>query len=348
MTRVADYSQVLIKASVERSRLLSKRQIKSLAECRSLDEMASQLRGTAYESLLSDIREPNAAKLQYAFKEEMIRVCKKILAYSPKRIRDSLENYIRYLEVENLEILIKMKSMGAPYDSILSMLHLSVDEILGLKGRFIQAAKASDVSSAIEAFRNTVYEPALSEGLKRYEETRSTRFFDFSLDRTYYDSLLNSAKSLPKADRRAALLLAGMRVDAFNIITIIRSKLLDYPPHLTFWAITRRFYLLSENQIRSMVSSGDVGSILDSVKETFYGRFLTQQRSIEETVMAFERKVDNFIMKRINRMRIAEPFTISSLLDVILRKEAEVKNLTLISSGIEFGWKPEDISQFLI
>ena len=64
--------------------------------------------------------------------------------------------------------------------------------------------------------------------------------------------------------------------------------------------------------------------------------------------MAFERKVDSFIMKRINEMRIAEPFSISSLLDVILRKEAEVKNLTLISSGIEFGWKPEDISRFLI
>jgi len=348
MTRVAEYSQVLIKASSERSRLLSKRQIKSLTECRSLDEMASQLRGTAYESLLSDIREPNAAKLQYAFKEELIRVCKKILAYSPERIRNMLESYIRYLEVENLEILIKMKSMGASHNSILNMLHLSVDEILGLKDRFIQAAKASGVSSAIEAFQNTIYESALSEGLKRYEETRSTRFFDFSLDRTYYDNLLNSVKLLPKADRKAALLLAGMRVDAFNIITIIRSKLLDYPPHLTFWAITRRFYLLSESQIRSMVSSGDVGSILDSVKETFYGRFLTQQKSIEETVMAFERKVDSFIMEKTNRMRIAEPFTISSLLEVILRKEAEVKNLTLISSGIEFGWKPGDINQFLI
>ena len=138
MTRVAEYSQALIKASIERSRLLSKRRIKSLAECRSLDEMASQLKGTAYESLLSNTREPNAARLQYAFKEELIRVCKKILAYPPERIRDMLESYIRYLEVENLEILIKMKSMGASYDSILSMLHLSVDEILGLKGRFIK------------------------------------------------------------------------------------------------------------------------------------------------------------------------------------------------------------------
>lgn len=348
MSRATKYSQVIVKASAERSRLLSREYIRDLAEYKSLNEMISQLRGTVYGHLLGEAENLTADRLQYLLKEEFVRVYGKILAYSPSEIREMLESYLRYLEVENLEILIRMKSMKAPYESIIDMLHLSVEDILRMKNKFIQAAKANDIKSAIEAFRDTIYESALSEGLRRYEETGSTRFFNFSLSRFYFDNLLESARSLPKEDRDAALILAGIKVDTFNIAAIIRSKILNYPPHLTFWTVTKHFHLLSEEQVRSMVSSDDVNSVLDHVRTTYYGRFLASRRSIEETLMSFERNSEDFILRKIIKKRIAEPFTIASPLDIILRKEAEMKNLILISSGIEFRWKPEDIVSLLI
>ena len=100
--------------------------------------------------------------------------------------------------------------------------------------------------------------------------------------------------------------------------------------------------------MRNMVSSDDVNSVLDHVRTTYYGRFLASRRSIEETLMSFERNSEDFILRKIIEKRIVEPFTIASPLDIILRKEAEMKNLILISSGIEFRWKPEDIVSLLI
>ena len=348
MTRASAYSQLLAKAGAERSYLLSKGQLRRLAECKSLSELISQLRGSPYEHLLRDAGHPSAAVLQRMFKEELVRVCDKMMDSSPKQIRGFLKNYLRYLEIENLEILIKMKSIGVPSDSLLSMLNLSIEEIFKMRERFIQAAKARDVTAAIEVFKDTIYGPILSEGLTRYRETGSTRFFDFSLDRAYHDDLLGSIELLPRGDREAALLLAGLKVDAFNIVTAIRSKFLEYPPHLIFWAITRRFYRLSEGQIRSIVSSSDVNSALDHVRGSFYGRFLASHENVEELITDFERKINYFILRNINKKRIVEPFTIATPLDVILKKEVEIKNLILISSGIEFSWKSENIASILL
>jgi len=348
LIRTVTYSPILVKAGAERSYMLNKGQLRSLAECKNLSELRSQLGGFSYERLLKDIEHPSAAEFQYILKEEFVRVCGKMVSFSPKQVQEFLRSYLRYLEIENLEILIKMKSIGVPHTSILNMLHLSVEEIFGMKERFIRAAKASDVNSAIEVFADTIYGPILSEGLSRYNETGSTRFFDFSLDRAYHEDLLESIESLPLKDRGIALLLAGPKVDAFNIVTAVRSKILGYPSHVIFWAITRRFYRLTEKQIREIVSSSDVNSALDRVRESLYGKFLSPHDNVEEAIIDFERKINHFIMRQINEKRISEPFTVAAPLDVILKKKNEMENLILISSGIEFGWEAKDITSILL
>lgn len=348
MTRAASYSQLIVKSGVERSYLLSKERLRSLARCRSLEELASQLRDSPYDSLIKNIQYPTATTLQQLFKKEFVRVCNRIIDFSPKYIIDFIKKYLRYLEIENLKILIKMKNVDAPPNSILNALHLYVEEIFGMKKRFIQATKAENVDAVIKTFKNTFYEPLLSEGLTRYKETGLTKFFDFSLDRTYHDELLISAKSLPKREREIAMLVAGPKVDAFNIMVALRSKLLDLPPHLTFWAITHRFYRLSEKQVRSMVLSDSINSIVNHIKESFYGIFLTSQENIEDLIIGFERRINYFILKNVHMKRIMDPFTIATPLEIILRKEMEMNNLMSISSGIEFGWKAEDIISILL
>jgi len=348
LTRVVAYSQLLVKSGVERSYLLGRERLKNLAECRSLEELASQLKDSPYAHLIRDVQHPTAAVLQQLFKKEFVRLCKRIMDFSPKHAEAFIRSYLRYLEIENLKILIKMKNIGVPSDSILSTLNLYVEEIFGMKEKFVQAARAEDVNAVIGAFRNTIYGPILSEGLTRYREVKSTRFFDFSLDRAYHDELLLSAESLPRREREIALLMAGPKVDAFNIMVAFRSKFLGFPPHLTFWAITHRFYRLSEKQVRSMVLSDSISSMLNYVKESFYGRFLVSRGNIEELITDFERGVNRFILKSMHEKRITDPFTIATPLEMVLRKENEMKNLISISSGIEFGWKPEDIISVLL
>jgi len=345
---VSKYSQLIVKVGAERSYLIERKKIESLAESRDLSEFASRLKGSPYESLIRNVTQISAKELQRVFKEELIRVYTEMVKFSPVEIKNFLKAYVSYLEIENLKTLLKMKHMKLPAEVLMGKLHLSIEELFGMKEKFVQAAKAEDVKTAVEMFGGTPYEPILMEGLTRYNETGSTKFFDFSLDRAYFDKLLFSAQSVPKKDREIALHFAGLKVDMFNILTAIRSNLLKYPPHLVYRAITHRFYKLSERSIRDLVSSGDIDSALNRVKQTFYGRFLTLQESLEESIFDFERKIRIFSLKFLEKRRLADIFSIASPLDLIMRKENELENLTIISSGIEFGWKPEALIPILI
>jgi V/A-type H+-transporting ATPase subunit C len=347
VTRATAYSQVVVKAGAERSYLIAPEKLKNLAECKNLEELEAYLNETTYEEALKNIEHPMVKEIQHALKEELIRVCSKIVRFSPKKIQDFLRIYLSRLEIENLKSVLKAKSIKIPYETLIKSLHLSVEEVFGRKDLFIQVAKADDVKGVIEALKETIYSPVLSEGAPRYEETGSTKFFDFALDRAYFDNLLDSFGTLPSKDSEIVFSCLGLLIDRYNILTIIRSKLQNYPSHLTFRAVTHRFYRLSENDIQALVSSESVDSALDLVSRSFYAKFLSRQENIEETLALFENTIEKFVLNRLHKIQIVDPFNVATPLGIVMRKEKEEENLITISSGIEYGWKPKDIISFL-
>jgi len=348
VTRASAYSQIVVKAGVERSYLISAERLKSFAECKNLDELISRLNGTPYENLLKNVKQPTAEELQHVFKEELMRVCIRMVSFSPKGIQGFLKRYVSRFEIENIKSLLRAKNARLPYETLVKRLNLSIEDVFGKRELFIHAVKAEDVKGVIEAFRETVYAPVLLEGISGYEATRSTKLFDLSLDRTYYDDLLDSFKTLSQKDYDIASSCLGPEVDSFNIVTIIRSKLLGYPPHWIYRAITHHFHKLSEGYVRALVSSEDINSTLNLLNESFYGKFLASQERTEETVISFEKAIKRFSLEQLHKTRIADPFNVATPLSVIMRKENEVENLTIISSAIECGWKPEDTFSFLL
>ncbi len=347
MTRAKTYAQIAVKAGAERRYLLDPQKLKDLVGCNNLEDLATRLGKSPYERLLKDVGHLTAEKMQYLFKEELIRVCDKIVSFSPNEIQDFLRIYLSWLEIENLKSILKAKSIKMPHETLVQRLHLSVEEIFKRKDLFIQAIDSTDVKGVIEIFGETFYSPILSEGMPKYEETGSTIFFDFALDKAYYDNLLGSFGTLPPKDSEIAYSSLGPEIDRFNILTIIRSKLLNYPSHLTYRAVTHSFYKLSENDIQAIISSELVNSAIDLVSHSFYGRFLIQQVSIEETLAVFENALQNFVLRLLYKTRISDPFNVATPLSVIMQKKKEVENLAIISSGIKYGWKPESIASFL-
>jgi len=348
VTRVSAYSQVVVKVGVERSYLIDRRTLQNLAECKSSEELISRLKRSIYRSVLKGIETPSAEELQYSLKEELIRLYRRMVDYSPEEIRSFLKDYISKLEIENLKALLRGKNVGVSQRTLVKRLHLSVEDIFGRRELFIQAIKDRDVKSVIERFRGTEYEPILLEGMHKYEETGSTKFFDFSLDRAYYENLLNSAEAVPWLDREIASSFAGTEVDLFNIVTIIRSKFLGYPSHSIYRMVTHRFYKLTESQIRTLISSESLDSVLNAIKKGYYGKFLPTLGRLEETLIKFKMAIKNFTSSALEKKRVMNPFTIASPLSLMVRKEVEVENLMMISSAIEFGWKPEDITSILL
>ncbi len=348
MNHVSAYSQIVARTGAERGYLLDKDKLQRLAESKNLTELTVNLRGSPYENLLKTSTEPSPENLQRVFNGELARLYRKTMLYSPNELQVFLRDYISRLEIENLKTLLRAKNAHLSYESITAMLNLPTEDLLDRQEIFVEAAKAGDIKGSLKHFEGTPYAQALSEALPLFEEAKSTRFFELTLDRDYHERLFDSTATLSKDHSKMVLPILGPQIDIFNIDTIVRSKFLNFPPQWVDMAVTSEFYKLSSSQIHALMLIESSTSALTILKETAYRRFYLVRNSVEETLTGLEKAVKQNCLKQLNEMRIRDAFSISTPLSIIMEKEVEVENLTKITSGVEHNWTTEEIASILV
>lgn len=343
------YSSVLVKIGVERSNLLNKQKLERLTDCKSLKEFAVELEQTIYGKNITHLVQPYTANVfEKAFRENFIEVCIKIVRSSPDVASAFLKNYLLKFEHENIKTILRAISIGLPYDELKSKIYLPVETFLKRQKLILKAAMAIQVKLVVDALQNTVYGPSLITGLKKYEETGSTKYFDILLDRMFYEYLGKSMKDLPKSDRKLAFFYVSRQTDCFNIVTILRAKLLGYEPNWIRMTVSRNFYNVPKQTIEAMLTAKNFEAAFNIVKQSYYKKFFVKSDIPQETISIAEKNFRRNIFEHIKKTEIGDPFNVESPIAFIVKKEIEIYNLTAISLGIEYNWKKNDILRLLL
>jgi vacuolar-type H+-ATPase subunit C/Vma6 len=343
------YSNVLVKAGVERSHLLSMDKSKALTECRSLEEFASGLSETIYEEELAKVALPYTSKgFERVFRESLIEANCRIVQNSPENVSPFLKADLLKFEHENIKTILRAASVGLSHDEIISKIYMPVEEFLGKRDIIAKAATGINVKSIVDALRTTFYGPLLITGLREYEETGSTKFFDILLDRMFHENLGEAFENLPKKEQKYAFFYVSMKTDSFNLFTLLRAKILNYDQHWIRMATSRNSYNLSEQTIEALLVAEDFESAFKIVKQSYYSEFFVKAEIPEETISAAEKAFRKAIIEHLKKTKIGDPFNIGTPFGLMVQKEVEAHNLTAISLGIEYGWKPDDILRLLL
>jgi V/A-type H+-transporting ATPase subunit C len=343
------YSSVLVKIGVERSHLLSEQKLERLTDCKTLTEFASELGQTVYGKKLTQMTPPYTPNdFERAFRENFIEVCIKIVHNSPDVVSAFLKTYLLKFEQENIKTILRAVSIGLPHDEIINKLYLPVEKFLKRQELILKAAMAIQVKLVIDVLQNTLYGDSLITGLQKYDETGSTKYFDVLLDKLFYEKLGKSLKDLPKNEQEFASFYVSMENDRFDILTILRAKLLGYDPHWIRMAISRNFYNVPEKTIEAMLMADDFESAFNVVKQSYYKELFVKAETPEETLSAAEKAFRRDIFQHVKKTKISDPFNIGSPIAFIVKKEIEVYNLTAISLGIEYGRKKSDVLGWLL
>ena len=350
MSQTTLYASVLAKIGAERSKLLSDTRIKTLAESRSLAELAVQLRDSSYQEQIAKVSLPlTTRKLERAFYETLIESYIKIIKNSPKKATKYLVLYLLKFEIEHIKTLIKATSAKLTPEQNLNKIYFSVEDYLKKHAAMEEAAKASTVNQAIHAFKNTEYWSALNMGLKNYEENASTMSFDVFVDRLFYEKLYERFECLPKKEKPHAFLYASMENDSFTLLTLLRGKVLNYEPNFLRLVIPQNYFNLHKVTVEALVSAVDFDSALKIVLESYYAKFFVKSQNPDETIANAGRAFKKAILQHAKTSTISESFNIGLPLAFMTLKEAEVFNLTALSLSVSSEMKHEDIrSQLLL
>lgn len=344
------FSSVLVKIGSERGYLLSEAKLKRLAESKGLTEFVSELRETVYSDELSKSSLPiTSRKLERLFRENLIETQIKITRNSPEISAHFLRMmFIGRFEYENIKIILKAVNNGLLSGEILNRLYMSVEDFLHNRRLFEDAAEAINLKSVVDIFRKTGYGPSLSIGLKKYEETGSTKFFDFILDKTFYENAAEAFDNLPKKEQKNASFYVSMETDGFTILTILRGKILNYDSSSLRTIVPHNHFELSESLVEAALSAENFESALNVLMKSRYGRFLVRAETPDETLELFEKSERKAVLEHAKKNRIQETFAIGAPIGFMVEKEAETYNLIALSLGIEYGWKSENLLENLL
>ena len=349
MIQTTRYAQVLAKIGAERSKLLSETKIKALTETNSLSELTAQLRDTSYQEQIAKMPLPLTSRtLERAFHENQIATTVKIIKNSPWQSINYFSLYIYRFEIENIKTLIKTTNAKLNREQKLAKMYLTAEDYLKNRELIEEAAKAETIKQIVNALNRTEYALALSMGQQSYEEDGSTTCLDVLIDKVFQEKLYCTYISLSKNEKVKAHFYASMENDGFTLLTLLRGKNLNYDPNWLRLAVPPDNFNIYAETVEEMVTAVDFESALKIALNSSYSRFFVKAQNPEETMANAEKAFKKAVLEHAKASRVSENFNLGSPLSYLTQKEAEVHNLTAISSGVEAEIRPEDIQRQLL
>ncbi|HYA77479.1 MAG TPA: V-type ATPase subunit [Verrucomicrobiae bacterium] len=349
MTQPILYSRVSAKIGAERGKLLSEAKLKTLMESKNLSELATQLRDTSYQEQIIKVSLPfTSRKLERAFHENLISTYVKIIENSPKNASEYLRLYLLRFEVENIKTLIKATNAELSLDQKINRVYLSAEDYLKNRSVIEETAKAPDIKQIVKALKKTDYTPALNMGLQSYEEDGTTNCLDVLLDKTFYEKLHDSYETLPKKEKPHAYFYASIEIDSFTLLTLLRGKNLNYDANWLRLTVPPNNFYLGMETVEAMITATDFESALKIALDSHYAGFFAKAQSPAEIIANAEKAFKKAVFQHAKASIVPEHFNIGVPLAFLTQKEAEVYNLTALSSCKEASIKPDDLQLQLL
>ncbi len=349
MTQTTRYASVLAKIGAERSRLLNEAKLKTLSESKNLQEFVSQLRETSYQDQISKLSTPlTSRKLERVFYENLISVTAKIIKNSPNHVEKFLFTYLYKFEIENVKALIKATNAKLSTEQKLSILYLSAEDYLKNRAVIEEAAKVQTIKQVVNVLKRTECALALTLGLQSYEEDGTTACIDVLLDKVFLEELCNAYESLPKEEKPHAFFYVSIENDSFTLLTLLSGKILNYDANWLRLAVPKCNFKIYEETLEKMAMSVDFDSAFKVAVESYYSGFFLRVKIPEETIADAERAFKSAVLQHAKTGLVSDSFSVGAPLAFLTQKEAEVRNLIAISSGVGAEIKPDDIQHHLL
>lgn len=328
----------IVRSYALKGMLLEYSTYEDLSNSKNLLEMVDRLRTTIYGTVLVEPPKPlNAENLEKIFQTNLIDVEHSLIKYVPKA--GFLESYFLRHLYRNIKTILKARAIGTPYEEITRKINLRAEEYLKIRDLVVKALAEKDLESTVEALRNTPFYKNVQDALEIYQKEKDPLIFDTFLDRSFYERLLGSLKKMKRDERKSLQSLLAYDIDGYIITAVLRSRVWNLTP-----AETRKFMpssgiKINGRKIEKMIQAANIEEILSELKDTVYEDVLRNidTSSMLSTITSIESWFKEEVIKKARKTFLQEIFKLAVIYSFIKLKEVEVRNLSGIAFGVEYG-----------
>lgn len=333
--------------------MLDDRQVESLLQCHSLEELFNQLKGTAYEPL-GDLYDQSAdiQRLEswlFARNVEFHRDVAELLQGIHAEV---VEAMTRKLEVENLKGILRLWFSN-------TVKHQNIDYRFGYLfqrrivsdidwERIVNAQMFEDIE---EALAHTPYAEPVNEFDNSRIASEGMFALETALDRQWVSLLRDTVRDMPKDDRTLIEAVLDRDADLKNIINLVRFGYLYELPAEQLRTLmlegggivrTKEFetFLQTERRQRSIVS-------LVAQRFPDLAKQLREQdaKSADEQTILVEHYLFTIRKRAFNKMLRGYPFSFGIILAYFFLEERQDALIRTLINGINYGWSASAIRE---
>jgi V/A-type H+-transporting ATPase subunit C len=319
-----------VKSYSQRGKLLKKSELQTLAESRDLDELVTRIKNTKYADAVSKLAKPyTAAKIESALRSELADV-----HYSIARAvgrSDILDVYYLKFIISNLKMILKGKALNKSQEEIEQHLNLHAEELVGQRDVVVKALVSKDLAEAVSSLSSIAFGEDIAKAAAVYNDKKNIQIFDVFLDKILYQQL---GRAVRYSRDRDLMRLAGMDIDFYNILAILRGKFWDLDEEQIQSLIVTHTPTIPRDLLGKMISSNSVRGVFDELATTRYRDLIPETEDEIEAISQFEHSFEMAIYKAVNRS-FTKMFNFATIVGIIKLTAYEVRNIAAIAFAVE-------------
>ena len=339
-----NYAYAVARVKAKKSLLLGEEDYDKMLMM-TVPEISRYISETGYGKEMTDLagRQSGLDLLEHATYTNMANVFSGILQSSSGELYDMVSAYLDKWDIWNLKVILRGKSYGLDAD--------------GIREDFVPAGRlgaeslerlvALDTDDEIIAeFGRMVHLNIPQEVLTAYKASGNLGEIEDFLEKAHYERLINN---ISPASRPSGIFLDYVKeeVDMKNFETILKLKAEGIYGDQVMKYIIAGGRRIDSRLLSLLANAESIGSVMSEVSQLEFGEEIKdalESGSLMETVAALKR----YAVTKAKRFSQLYPLSVIPILDYMIHKENEIRNIRIIARGTESGLSRDTIKGLLV
>ncbi len=279
-----------------------------------------------------EIKDYTIEEIEGALFNNYIQLIGKIQQFSPLNMRNFLRNYLMKFEIQNIKQVIISLIIGMKQEERRKNINFLVEVYLD-NTEFIEDLLKLTTLDEIRIFlRRSLYNIPIREGILYFKKNKEIFVLEAFLDQLYFNHLNEQVKILNKKEKTMISLFVKYKTEIYNLNVIYRGIKNRIDKKLLSQFLVNNYLFLNEEKLKYLLDLENPDDFLSAVELLLKNItkvdqiFITLKIDSKHIIRSIEQFYITYYFKKFKtKIDDIDFFTISKILEVLIKKEKEIK-----------------------
>jgi vacuolar-type H+-ATPase subunit C/Vma6 len=279
-----------------------------------------------------EVKEFTIEEIEGVLFNNYIQLIGKIQQFSPINMRNFLRNYLMKFEIQNIKQVIISLIIGMKQEERRSNINFLVEVYLDNTEFIEDLLKLTTVDEIQIYLKKSLYNIPIREGLLYFKKNKEIFVLEAFLDQLYFNHLKEQVKNLNKKEKTMISLFVKYKTEIYNLNVIYRGIKNRIDKKLLSQFLVDNYLFLNEDKINYLLNQENPEDFL-SIVELYLKNitkadqiFITLKIDTKHIIRSIEQFYITYYFKKFKiKIDDIDFSTISKILEVLIKKEKEIK-----------------------